>query len=98
MAKLYYCCWKIELFFNWIKQNLKIKGSYGTSKIAVLIQIWTALIASLLLVWGLLKLTRLVQSMLMDRCKWAAELGSLLPSNALTVGPFSLKNRRIIHA
>jgi hypothetical protein len=34
--------WQIELFFKWIKQNLKIKAFYGTSKNAVLIQIWTA--------------------------------------------------------
>jgi hypothetical protein len=61
--------------------NLKIKVFYGTSKNAVLIQIWTALIAYLLLVWlkfksklawGLLELTRLAQTMLMERCDlWA---------------------------
>ena len=44
-----------QLFFKWIKQNLKIKAFYGTSKNAVLIQIWTALIAYLLLVWLKLK-------------------------------------------
>jgi transposase len=51
IAELYRRRWKIELFFKWIKQNLKIKAFYGTSKNAVLIQIWTALIAYLLLVW-----------------------------------------------
>jgi len=39
-----------ELFCK-IKSNLKIKAFYGTSKNAGLIQIWTALIACLLLVW-----------------------------------------------
>ena len=45
VAELYRRRWQIELFFKWIKQNLKIKAFYGTSKNAVLIQIWTALIA-----------------------------------------------------
>jgi IS4 transposase len=72
---------QIELFFKWIKQNLKIKAFYGTSKNAMLIQIWTALIAYLHLVWlrfkskvacGLLELTRLAQTMLMECCDlWA---------------------------
>jgi hypothetical protein len=77
VAELYRRRWRIELFFKWIKQNLKIKAFYGTSKDAVLIQIWTALIAYLLLVWlrfksktgwGLLELTRLAQTMLLERC------------------------------
>jgi IS4 transposase len=77
IAELYRRRWKIELFFKWIKQNLKIKAFYGTSKNAVLIQIWTALIAYLLLVWlqfkskvgwGLLEFTRLAQTMLLERC------------------------------
>ena len=40
--------WDIELFFKWIKQNLKIKTFLGTNKNAVLIQIWTAMIYYLL--------------------------------------------------
>ena len=35
--------WQIELFFKWIKQNLKIKAFLGTSKNAVMTQIWIAL-------------------------------------------------------
>ena len=50
VAELYRRRWQIELFFKWIKQNLKIKAFYGTAKNAVLIQIWTVLIAYLLLV------------------------------------------------
>jgi len=49
IAKLYKKRWDIELFFKWIKQNLKIKSFLGTSKNAVLIQIWTALIYYLIL-------------------------------------------------
>ena len=39
----------VELFFKWIKQNLKIKSFIGTSKNAVLTQIWIALCVYLLL-------------------------------------------------
>jgi transposase len=49
IAKIYKERWKIELFFKAIKQNLKIKTFVGTSANAVKIQIWTALIAILLL-------------------------------------------------
>ncbi len=68
--------WQIELFFKWVKQNLKIKTFYGTSRNAVLIQIWTALIAYLLFIWlkikstiniGILELSRLIQATLMER-------------------------------
>jgi hypothetical protein len=41
--------WQIEIFFKTIKQNLKIKTFVGTSPNALMIQIWTALIAVLLL-------------------------------------------------
>jgi len=41
--------WKIELFFKAIKQNLRIKTFVGTSENALYIQIWTALIAMLLI-------------------------------------------------
>jgi hypothetical protein len=41
--------WQIELFFKAIKQSLRIKTFVGTSPNAVMIQIWTALIAMLLL-------------------------------------------------
>jgi hypothetical protein len=41
--------WQIEIFFKFLKQNLKIKTFVGTSANAVKIQIWTALIAILIL-------------------------------------------------
>ncbi len=49
IADLYKARWQIELFFKWIKQNLKIKTFLGTSKNAVMIQLWIAMIALLLL-------------------------------------------------
>jgi len=48
IANIYKARWDIELFFKWIKQNLKIKTFIGTSENAVLIQIWVAAITYLL--------------------------------------------------
>ncbi len=42
IAKLYKERWKIELFFKWLKQHLRIKAFYGTSQNAVYTQIWIA--------------------------------------------------------
>src|SRR5262249_17867608 len=42
ICALYKCRWQIELFFKWIKQNLRIKRFYGTSENAVKTQIWIA--------------------------------------------------------
>ena len=42
IAKLYKSRWKVELFFKWIKQHLRIKHFYGTSDNAVKTQIWIA--------------------------------------------------------
>ena len=42
VALLYKSRWKVELFFKWIKQHLRIKAFYGTSENAVKTQIWTA--------------------------------------------------------
>ena len=49
IASIYKARWEIELFFKWIKQNLKIKSFYGTSKNAVLTQIWIAMCVYLLI-------------------------------------------------
>ena len=43
IAQLYKCRWQVELFFKWIKQNLRIKSFYGTSGNAVKTQIWIAI-------------------------------------------------------
>ena len=42
IAALYKKRWAVELFFKWIKQNLRIKHFYGTSENAVKTQIWIA--------------------------------------------------------
>src|ERR1017187_2199249 len=67
--------WEIELFFKALKQNLKVKSFVGTSRNALLIQIWTALIAMLLLKW----LHHLSQA------KWSfSNLASMLRLNLFT--------------
>jgi IS4 transposase len=48
IAAIYKDRWQVELFFKAIKQNLKIKSFVGTSKNAILTQVWIALIAYLL--------------------------------------------------
>jgi hypothetical protein len=42
IAQIYKCRWRVELFFKWIKQHLRIKAFYGTSENAVKTQIWIA--------------------------------------------------------
>ncbi|MFZ5806428.1 MAG: IS4 family transposase [Verrucomicrobiota bacterium] len=43
ICQLYQKRWQVELFFKWIKQNLRIKNFYGTSDNAVRTQIWIAI-------------------------------------------------------
>lgn len=61
IAEIYRQRWQIELFFKAIKQNLRLKTFIGTSANAVRTQIWTALIAMLLLKYLQFK----------SRIKWA---------------------------
>lgn len=49
IADIYKARWQVELFFKWIKQNLKIKSFVGTTKNAVLTQIWIAMCIYLLI-------------------------------------------------
>ena len=43
VAQLYKSRWQVELFFKWIKQNLRIKAFYGTTENAVKTQVWIAI-------------------------------------------------------
>ena len=69
ICDIYHDRWQIELFFKWIKQNLKIKTFFGTSRNAVLTQVWIALITVLLLAFYKFKaklaqsLTQILQSL-----------------------------------
>lgn len=76
IASIYKARWQIELFFKWIKQNLKIKSFVGTSRNAVLTQIWIAVCVYLLLAYlkfanhidqSLQQIIRLLQLNLFDR-------------------------------
>jgi len=49
IADIYKARWQVELFFKWVKQNLKIKSFVGTSKNAVMTQIWIAMCIYLLI-------------------------------------------------
>ena len=50
VALLYKYRWRVELFFKWLKQHLRIKEFYGTSENAVKIQIYAAIISYCLVV------------------------------------------------
>lgn len=62
IAEMYKERWKIELFFKWIKQNLKVKTFLGTTPNAVLTQLWIALCVYLLLAYLKFR-SRLAQSL-----------------------------------
>jgi len=99
IADLYKQRWQIELFFRWIKQNLRIKRFIGVSENAVRIQIAVALIAFLILrmaqfaqkaVHSPLEFARLVRTNLMHRRPIDQLLEPLQPipinSNQLKLG------------
>jgi transposase len=90
IAEIYRQRWQIEIFFKAIKQNLRIKTFVGTSSNALKIQIWTALIAILLLKffqlkarcgWSLSRLVALIRMHLFtyrDLWAWLADPFSVL--------------------
>jgi hypothetical protein len=80
IAALYKGRWQVELFFKWLKQNLKITHFLGTSRNAVTIQIMAALIAYLLL--RLASLRHSAQTGLQA-------IARLMPATALTRRPFA---------
>ena len=51
VIEIYRQRWKIEIFFRWIKQNLKINSFWGTSRNAVELQIWVALTVYLVMLY-----------------------------------------------
>jgi len=92
IAAIYKARWKIELFFKWIKQNLKIKTFLGTSLNAVLTQIWVAMCYYLLLSYikfqtryrfGALNLARVIKETLWERVS-LVDLLSLNPEKGLS--------------
>lgn len=76
ITQIFKARWQIELFFKWIKQNLKIKSFFGTSRNAVLTQIWIAMCYYLILSYikyqtkysySLLELSRIFSEMIFAR-------------------------------
>jgi hypothetical protein len=99
IAQIYKSRWQIELFFKWIKQNLKIKSFLGTSKNAVLTQVWIAMCYYLLLTYikyqtkygySLLQLSRVIREMLFER-KNLIDILTLKPERLLAVRNGSLQ-------
>jgi len=99
IAQIYKARWQIELFFKWIKQNLKIKTFLGTSKNAVLSQIWVAMIYTLLLAYikhqtrfsfSILKLSRIIHESLFFRRHLIDVLGLNLVNMPDIRGPSQL--------
>jgi hypothetical protein len=93
IAAIYKSRWQIELFFKWIKQNLKIKSFLGTSKNAVMTQIWVAMSYYLLLTYikyqtkyahSLLTLSRVIRETLFER-KTLIDILTLKPDRLLAV-------------
>jgi hypothetical protein len=79
IAAIYKERWEIELFFKCLKQNLKVKTFVGTSENALRIQIWTALIALLLIKWA----------HHLSRASWSlSNLASMLRLNLFTYRHF----------
>jgi len=75
IADIYKSRWQIEIFFKWIKQHLKVKTFLGTSKNAVMTQIWIAMIYYLLLSYikfqtkfkkSILELSRILEETLLS--------------------------------
>ena len=85
IADIYKSRWQVELFFKWIKQNLKVKSFVGTSRNAVMTQVWTAMCIYLILsyikfanriAWRLSEILRLLQLNLFERRPLRELLGS----------------------
>lgn len=103
IAALYKERWQIEQFFRWIKQNLKVKTFLGTSRNAVLTQLWIALCVYLLLSYlkfiaklgaSLTQILRVLQLNLFER-KLLADLFKPPDNNQLTVAPLLFSWRQL---
>jgi IS4 transposase len=84
--------WKIELFFKWIKQNLRIKAFYGTSENAVKTQVWIAISVYLLvaIIKKKLRIERTLNEILQVLSVTLFENDELLP----LLTNFSLQNEK----
>ncbi len=100
IADIYKARWQVELFFKWVKQNLKIKSFVGTSKNAVMTQIWIALCIYLLLAFikfqsklnkSMQQILRLLQLNLFEKRDMMALLrGELVPDKSPNINQMAL--------
>ena len=105
ICDIYHDRWQIELFFKWIKQNLKIKTFFGTSRNAVLTQVWIALITLLILAFYKFKsklgqsLTQILKMLQLNlfgtRSIWQLLNPSPIERSAQTVGQLSINFNHI---
>lgn len=101
IAEIYKERWQVELFFKWIKQNLKIKAFVGNSGNAILTQIWVALCTYLILAylkfsaklgWSLQSMLRLLQLNLFMR----RDLMALLRGDPPEQNPMENRQLRLV--
>lgn len=101
IADIYKARWQVELFFKWIKQNLKIKSFVGTSKNAVMTQIWIALCIYLLLAFikfqsklkkSMQQILRLLQLNLFEK----RDLMALLRGDPPRINQFNINQMRFL--
>jgi len=94
IADIYKSRWNIEIFFKWIKQNLKVKSFLGTSSNAVLSQVWIAMCYYLLLTYikyqtkysnSITELSRMFKEVILDRMNLV---------DILSLNSFSVKRAR----
>jgi hypothetical protein len=100
IADIYKARWQVELFFKWVKQNLKIKSFIGTSRNAVMTQIWIALCVYLLLAFikfqsklkkSMQQILRLLQLNLFEKRDLMALLrGDPVRNNQLSINQMAL--------
>lgn len=72
IAALYKSRWQVELFFKWIKQNLRIKKFLGTSENAVKTQIWCAIATYVLIA--------IIKKEPLSNLEWVIRDSAILPT------------------
>lgn len=82
IAAVYKSRWQVELFFKWIKQNLKIKTFVGHSNNAILTQIWIAMCVYLLLAY--LKFSAQISASLQEMLR-LLQLNLFLPRSLIAL-------------
>ena len=100
IAELYRCRWRVEIFFKWIKQHLRIKKFFGTSENAVKTQIWIAISTYVLVAimkkqmkidLSLYTILQILSISLFEKKPIYQVLTESSYKNKMTIGPIQLK-------